>query len=84
MTDVELAERVIKLCPEVMGMNRVAEDVVRDWRIVGALMHKMQYLVIVKSGTLWFVNDIWDLVEAKGEACLPRSIIRFCVEYLDE
>jgi hypothetical protein len=40
--EFKLAERVIELCPEVMGMNRVAQEVVRDPRVVSALVDRVE------------------------------------------
>jgi hypothetical protein len=42
MNEFRLAERVVELCPEVMGMNRVAQEVVRDPRVVEALVNLVE------------------------------------------
>lgn len=40
--DVKLAERVVKLCPEIMGMCRTAGQLVRDPRVVAALVTRLE------------------------------------------
>lgn len=42
MGEVELAEKVIRLCPEAMGLNRTADQVVRDPRIVEILARNLE------------------------------------------
>ena len=42
MTTVELAEYIIRTCPELMGMCRTAETLVQDTRVTPALMERIE------------------------------------------
>jgi hypothetical protein len=100
MIDKELADKVValgvvshsgmwgfRLGPEGGPMWDLSEDVVRDWRVAGALMEMVSCveLAVLVNMSEWqamaFPPDDCEAFEVINESA-PRAIIEACVEAL--
>ena len=95
MTDKELADAAVRLGAANFDQHlgywyvRLDDyfeeyDIVRDWRVAGALMEKCQN-VAYEAGPKYEVDAV-SMTETYAQAwneSLPRAIIEACVETLD-
>jgi len=96
MTDEELANEVLyrgvfKSVPgttasfyEIDGLRYTAYKFVRDWRVAGALMEKVQASSLLSHNTLRWITLMRDIRRISLDVPLPRAIIEACVEALGE